>query len=179
LGPAVAARIARAVVRIPRRGGRGIVVPGGFVVTAAHCIGWSAEGGMALGDYSREEIVSADGRSLTVQPLAVEPVSDLAVLGALDGQVFPEAADAFEDFCDTTEPVWLAIDDFELFVPLAAYLFTHNKGMIPVRIQQVACGAATLHMQADEQIEGGTSGSPPLPDLGGRGEHAVHRAPRA
>ncbi len=118
---------------------------------------------MALGDYYCEEIVAADGRNLMVQPLAVEPVSDLAVLGAVDGQAsaeFAKAADAFDDFCGTTEPVRLAIDELELFVPLVAYAFTHNKGVIQVRAMQCAPEAATLGIQADEQIEGGTSGGP-------------------
>jgi S1-C subfamily serine protease len=166
LGATVAARIARAIVRVSRLGGQGVLVPGGFVVTAAHCIGWTAEGRMALGDfrdYYSEEIVAADGRTLTVQPLAVEPVSDLAVLGAVDGQAsdkYADAEDAFEDFCRTTKPVRLALDEFALMVPFVAYVFTHNKGIIPVQAQQCAPGAASLVIHADERIDGGTSGGP-------------------
>jgi S1-C subfamily serine protease len=169
LRAAVAARVAAAVVRLPRKGGQGVVVPGGFVVTAAHCIEWTAEGGMAAAlpdDYFVEEIVAADGRSLRVQPLAVEPVSDLAVLGALDEEHFPEQADAFEDFCGTTEPVRLVTNEVDCFVRFAAYVFTHNKGIIPVQAGQWRRGAASLSIDADEKIDGGTSGGPVVTSAG-------------
>jgi len=107
----VETRITRAIVHLPRLGGQGVLVPGGLVVTAAHCIGRTAEGGMALGDYYIEEIVVADGRRLMASPLAVEPVSDLAELGAVDSQELGEEADAFEDFCSNTKPVRLATDE--------------------------------------------------------------------
>jgi S1-C subfamily serine protease len=124
---------------------------------------------MALGDYYSEQIVTTDGRQLTVQPLAVEPVSDVAVLGAVDAQAsgeFAAAADAFEGFCSTTEPVRLAIDELDLFVPIAAYVFTHDRGAIPARVSQTGPGAATLWVQADEPIEGGTSGGPVVTNTG-------------
>lgn len=161
LRPSVADRIARAIVRISRLGGHGVVVPGGFVVTAAHCIGWTAEGWMALGDHYTEEIVVADGRNLKVRPLALEPVSDLAVLGAIDEQEFPKERDAWDSFCEATEPVPLALDEFRVGIPRDAFLFTHNKGMIlPCRATQWTLGAATLDMEADAGVEGGTSGCP-------------------
>lgn len=124
---------------------------------------------MALGDYYSEQLVTADGRQLTVQPLAVEPVSDVAVLGAVDAQAsaeFAAAADAFEGFCSTTEPVRLAIDELDLFVPIASYVFTHDRRVIPARASQTQPGAATLWVQADEPIEGGTSGGPVVTSAG-------------
>ena len=170
MNPQVAARVARAVVRFPRLGGQGVVVPGGFVLTAAHCIGWTAEGYMALGDYFTEKIVAADGREFMVSPLAVEPVSDLAVLGAVDGQAsdqFAEAADAFEAFCETTKPVRLAIGECELFVPFAAYVFTHNKGILQAQAKQWTPEAQTLAITANDRIDGGTSGGPVVNSDGG------------
>lgn len=115
---------------------------------------------MALGDDYREDIVTADGRTLTVSPLAVEPVCDLAVLGAPDDQAFPEAAEAFETFCGATAPVRLALDALDLDAAFAAYVFTHDKGVLSVCATQPALNAATLWIEADEPIEGGTSGSP-------------------
>lgn len=47
-------------------------------------------------------------------PYAVEPVSDLAVLGNIDYQAFPDEAKAFDDFCNTTEPVPIALDEFRV-----------------------------------------------------------------
>jgi hypothetical protein len=135
LRAALAARISRAVVRLPKLGGLGVLVPGGFVVTAAHCIGWTSAGPMALGDYYREPIVTADGQELVVAPLAVEPVSDLAVLGAMDEQEFRHEVDAFKAFCETTPPVPLAMDELVTFVSHRAYVFTHDQGVIEATVQ--------------------------------------------
>ena len=49
-------------------------MPGGFIVTAAHCINWDATGGMALGDSHFEKIKASNGTAYVVCPYAVEPV---------------------------------------------------------------------------------------------------------
>ena len=68
LRPTVATQVAQAIVRLPRLGGQGVVVPGGFIVTAAHCRGRTTEGWMALGDNRfRETIITAAGQSLVAQ----------------------------------------------------------------------------------------------------------------
>jgi hypothetical protein len=43
-------RVERATVRLVERGGRGVLVPGEFIITATHCIVWSGAGGMPMGD---------------------------------------------------------------------------------------------------------------------------------
>jgi hypothetical protein len=66
-------KLIHAVVQIPSVIGRGVLV-GEIILTAAHCINWSTEGGMVMGDYFVEEIETWDGKRLKVRPLAVEPV---------------------------------------------------------------------------------------------------------
>jgi len=39
-------RVERATVRLPGNGGRGALVPGRFVLTAAHCVRWTERGTM-------------------------------------------------------------------------------------------------------------------------------------
>ena len=115
---------------------------------------------MVLGDHFGEEIICrrwAEAQSATA---CVEPGHDLAVLGGLDGQEFSEAADLFDAFCSVTKPVQLAIDEHALFVHGAAYVFRHNKGIVPMQISQVSIGGATLWFKAAERIDNGTSGSP-------------------
>jgi hypothetical protein len=123
------ARVAAATVKFLRRGGQGVLVPGHLIssagsprgtspdhllFTAAHVIGWSAKGYMALGDDARfvEGIATATGVRLLAYPLAVEPVADIAVLGALDGQWHPDAEEAYEAFCEQTTPVPVDTTDF-------------------------------------------------------------------
>jgi hypothetical protein len=98
-------RVKRAVVRLPKLGGRGVLVPGGFILTAAHCVSWELSGRMALGYDFLEPAVTAAGRKLRLSVYAVEPVQDIAVLGPPDNQHLPDDADAFDEFCARTAPV--------------------------------------------------------------------------
>jgi S1-C subfamily serine protease len=162
----VAERVARAVVRLPRLIGQGVLVPGGFIVTAARCIGWTADDSMMLGGLP-EPVITADGRKIVAAPLAVEPVADLAVLGAMDDQAFSREAAAFAAFCDATPPVRLAIDTLKAFVPLPANVLTHDRGVIvPATVRTVHAGSASLWLNSDYRISRGTSGSPVVTEDG-------------
>src|SRR5579862_4192191 len=78
-------RVEAATVRLPEKGGCGVLVPGGFILTATHCIEWSGTGGMVLGDVYPTSIETASGAKFRVDVAACEPVADIAVLGELDG----------------------------------------------------------------------------------------------
>ena len=69
---------------------------------------------MALGSPVFERVRTARGE-LTTAVRAIEPVSDVAVLGSPDAQEFYAEAEAFEAFCENTESVRLCVDDFQLF----------------------------------------------------------------
>jgi hypothetical protein len=177
----------RATVRLPRKGGQGVLVPGNLIVTAAHCIGWSSEGAsMAHEATLPEPIATAAGQALLVSVLAVEPVSDIALLGALDEQGFPEEGDAYEAWCEKTTPVRLYTGNLppdaaerapcgipkrtwarrcpSLLAP--AHVLTHNKGWITGRVQQMRPDAYTFWLETEESIDGGTSGGPVLAEDG-------------
>ena len=72
---------ASATVRLTKKGGCGVLVPGGFILTAAHCVEWSATGGMALGDYCMEPVETRQGAKFMVSVCAVEPVPAYVALG--------------------------------------------------------------------------------------------------
>lgn len=158
--------VARAIVKLPRLGGLGVLVPGELIVTAAHCIEWTTTGAMVLGDRFHQDISTADGSQLEVQVLAVEPVSDVAILGAVDNQEFGDAAEAFEDFCARTAPVPVATKELELFAPIPAFVFTHRGAILPARVTQCAAFSANLFIETDEPIECGTSGGPVVTERG-------------
>src|SRR5271163_2568014 len=98
-------RVANATVRIDKLGGQGVLVPGHSLLIATHCIRWDGAGGMTLGDHFIETVTTRSGTKLRVGPLAAEPVSDMAVPGALDDQEFYRESNAFEQWCDTTDAV--------------------------------------------------------------------------
>lgn len=162
-------RIKAATVRFMRRGGQGVLVPGQMIVTAAHVVHWDTEGGMTMGAAHYVEDVRAGRRTLKVEVLAIEPVADIAVLGAPDGQASQElfnAAEAFADFCESTAPVPICTADFRLFVPFPVHILTHTGRWVTARATQNNVNASTLFLEASEGITGGTSGSPLVTDRG-------------
>jgi len=167
LSPELRHRVEAATVRFRRWGGQGVLVPGRLIVTAAHVIQWSAEGHMALREFVEE--IEAGGRRLRITPMAVEPVADIAVLGALDDQAYLDDAEAFEAFCESTAPVPLCTGDASGRV----HVFTHTgrwvAGHYPAgawekaeasRFRRMHGNDPRLFIATDEPIEGGTSGSP-------------------
>ena len=158
--------VAKATVTLLRKGGQGVLVSGNHILTAAHCIDFNCEGWMALGDDSIEKIKTCKGE-LKVAPLAVEPVSDLAVLGSLDDQVFTKEAEDFEKFCEDTKPVPLCRrEDFVLFQKFQVHIYTHKGTWVTGSAMQCREDAQALSVEADQQIEGGTSGGPIINDSG-------------
>src|ERR1039458_360260 len=69
-------RVEQATVRLVEKGGRGVLVPGEFILTATHCIDWSGTGGMVLGDVYTAEIETASGAKFRLGAVACDPVSD-------------------------------------------------------------------------------------------------------
>jgi CBS domain-containing protein len=166
-------RTRAATVWLRRKGGQGVLVPGGFVLTAAHCVDFYTSGGMALGDYCLEPVKTKTGATFPMSVIAVEPVADIAVLGAVDEQEFSDAADAFEEFCESTIPVDVCADDFATRIPVRVHVLTHHDTWIagtatryspPAR--PTASPGALVWVRSKGNIEGGTSGGPVIDDTG-------------
>jgi Trypsin-like peptidase domain len=153
--------IAQACVTVISHDGRGqgVLVAGGLVLTAAHCVAFTTDGTMVLGDYFIHELQTTHG-PLKVQPVAVEPVADMAALGALDGQEFPEETEAFEAWCTHTPPVPVCLEPLPLLDPFPIYIYTHRGTWIQGSAQLPHEDAHQLWIEVAAQIEGGTSGSP-------------------
>ena len=75
------AHVANATVQLQGLGGRGVVVTGGFILTATHCIRWDGSGGMTLGNHYSEIVNTKGGDRFRVGISAADPVSDMAAPG--------------------------------------------------------------------------------------------------
>ena len=101
--------VARATFKIQtseRGTGQCVAFEGGLFITAAHCVDFDCTGEMVSGDFYLNKIKTSNGKLIT-STLAVEPVSDIAVLGSPDDQSFPRESVAFQKFCDQVVPVKL------------------------------------------------------------------------
>ena len=152
--------VENATVRLPATGGQGVLVEGGVILTAAHCIEWDGHGAMVLGDHFLTDVTTRDGRAHQVAPLAVEPVTDIAVLGALDGQTFYDKCEAFEEWCEQTPGVRVGRVEYPLFTPIPVYVLSHEGGWLPGTVQQCREEAQMLALEMILPIKSGTSGGP-------------------
>jgi len=114
---------------------------------------------MVLGDYFIQELQTRQG-VVKVGPRAVEPVADIAVLGALDSQQFFEEYDAFTRWCDAGTPVPICLDDFPMNEPFPVYVYTHREAWLEGTATLIRDDHHTLWIEVPEGIEDGTSGSP-------------------
>ncbi len=160
-------RAVNATVRIvtsDRGNGQGVLVPGGLILTAAHCVDWDHEGAMVLREDLTQEIKTAKDKALVVAPYAVEPVRDIAVFGAPDIQLFWDQYQAFDEFCESTipVPVFSAAPD----KPFDIYIWSHEGYWINALATPTDIPGELRFEKADRPINGGTSGGPIVNDKG-------------
>jgi hypothetical protein len=164
------ARVINATVHLDGKGGQGVLVAGGFILTAAHCIQWNGDGGMTMGEYYLEHVTTKSGAHFRVGPHAAEPVSDIAVLGSLDDQEFCDDCDEFEQWCEATPAVPIAYTTPAFRDPLRVSILTHKGKWIDARIVRYVPPGRPLHgvlyIEADDRIEGGASGGPVVDSSG-------------
>ena len=130
--------------------GSGVLIPGRMILTATHCVQHTADGGMAIGDYYIETLETSQG-FLKAGPIMVECVSDLAVLGGLDGQEFWDELTAFDEFCETVEPVGIHLKEVHPCMPFPA----HQKAPGDPGIYAwggIGVGRAGLNAQASNNL---------------------------
>lgn len=156
-------RVERATVSLPDKGGRGVLVPGEFILTATHCIKWSGTGGMVLDDVYPTKIETA-GAKFRVGVAACDPVSDMAVLGELDNQVWLDDAVSFEKWREQVEPVPLSTRQLRVEQSCAVFIFTHKREWIAARVTRHGrwrlTPGSSVCLSVGEGIESGMSGSP-------------------
>ncbi len=158
-------KVQRATVTLINKGGRGVLVPNNMILTAAHCILYNTEGQMALGEYFLEDVLTITGK-IKVTPIAVEPVSDIAVLGQIDGQESPEDMSTYNDFSKGIIPIPLCFDDYIIREPFPVHVYTHKGKWIKGEAMLCTKNGEQLWVDFSEQIEPGSSGSPIVNDAG-------------
>ena len=142
---------------------QGVLVAGNFIVTAAHCVQWTATGDMALADdeYIAFALTPTCAKFI-LKVVAVEPASDIAVLATPDYQTFADDADAFEDWCEATKPVRLCPRGPDPGDSVEARVLTRDGTWVRATAVRSAFAQVDgrVRVEYDEPIAGGTSGGP-------------------
>jgi len=113
---------------------------------------------MTLGDHFLVKVRAKIGPEFRLSVYAVEPVADLAVLGAPDNQAIPDDASAFEEFVEATEAVPVCDRDFGADAAVPVRVLTHHGAWTEGTASDATDGCGWLLPQA--KIEAGTSGGP-------------------
>ncbi len=161
LAPNIQEIVAGATFKIHiKQGGSGqcVVVEAGLIVTAAHCVDWNSTTMPAAGGSFLSKIQTANG-SLMASPLAVEPVSDIAILGSPDSQAFYQEATAFDEWCESLVPVKVLRTIPKPFDPFAVWIRTHLKTWV-AGMATYDGSNSTFAFETDTEILCGTSGGP-------------------
>jgi S1-C subfamily serine protease len=182
---AVREQVAAATVRLTKGGGQGVLVPGDYILTAAHCIPWPGRNHVLADDDCFEsvhaQVAYRDGGNFQAELVAADPVADIAVLAQADSQQFEDDAVAFEKFANavTSVPLWIGTPPEREFIPvlLLTHKGTWTTGVVTQNRSPGRPPGSSLCLDTDSPVLGGTSGGPVV-DLDGRLIGVVSRSTR-
>ena len=143
-----------------------------IVVTAAHCLPKRPPCQSSEPERTYPDVVSPLGTSepsLMAECMFVDPVADIAVLGAPDHQIFSDAFLAYEEFIRTIDALSLNLNTRPMIKPVTGWLLSLDGHWTRCRITElpnIQSPGGLWIAEASAGIEGGMSGSPILLDDG-------------
>jgi hypothetical protein len=124
---------------------------------------------MALRDWYVETVKTASDVSLLTEVYAVEPVADIAVLGAPDSQAMSDENEAFEEFAERTQPVPLWRFKPRWGIPFSVWILNRSGRWLQASVTRYGSRNdldATLSLETDKPLQGGDSGGPVVDSKG-------------
>ena len=161
----------RSLVRVrqaKRKWGMGVVIPGGLIVTASHCLPRLPEPMLGGDDLVPVRIASfmRSGQKATGFVVFADPCADIAVIGTPpdDGPV-----EEFERFLALHDPAPVRFREFAPPVKMRLRVCSHRGRWHQGQCEFLRGGRATIYLRlipSKDRIGGGTSGSPGFDDEG-------------
>jgi hypothetical protein len=144
--------------------GRGFIVSGEwdrFIITAAHCLPEfpTCSSFSTPEERTYESLIGPLGRDKTVwaECLFADPVGDIAVLGAVDGQEMSHEWEGYQQMVEEREPLSIS----EVPPEGSVSLLSLDQRWFECQVKRSPRGSLWL-FDASENIVGGMSGSPIL-----------------
>ena len=106
------------------------------------------------------------GETIQLIPYAVEPCSDVAILGSNDYEHSPEDCETFDDFCQNTEPITVSRRDFEHQQKIIVHIYGWKKQWVRGEAIPRTTSPLWTYVETGDQLEGGFSGGPIVNDAG-------------
>ena len=159
--------VERATVTLPKKKGRGVLVGGNLILTAAHCISCNCSGSMMNGQ-GNSQWVTHGGKRFRVAPAAIEPEGDVAVLemvGTHDENTLKDI-ERFMCFCKETPPVSLYEGLPEVKEAFPVYVYNLNRTWVAGMATLCKTGASGLFVETNKPIDSGASGGPIINEAG-------------
>lgn len=143
--------------------GKGFVVPGGLIITAAHCVDYDLN--LMPGDDLQMTFEGYNGTRFSGVLEFYEPVSDVAVFAAIDAQRNPKLARQFEQFVESITP--LVVVDLPAESKFPVYVFSHERKWITGEgFVYFGNTPSVMFTRTESPVPCGTSGSPILNSRG-------------
>jgi hypothetical protein len=165
--------VENATVRLTKEGGLGVLVCDNLIITAAHCIPCRCDGRMddiyANPENPFEfivEIEANNGEKFQVEPLAVEPVFDIAILLPLTHDDLCDEYFRFVDFCDRTKSVPVSLSDNVRGDEFPVYIYTHKETWMTGSVKINVSYQPIVTVVSSQMFELGQSGGPVVNESG-------------
>jgi hypothetical protein len=160
-------RIINATVRLNRNGCKGVLVPGGLILTATRCLDGAKK---VSWEGHTEKITTKNAFRFKVGLLAADPVSDIAVLGGLCGQEVHKDREKFEQWRDATPAVPLANTPLGCWDhPISAFILSHHNTLVGANIHRYELSGhlgGISCIETDDRVEDWMVGGPVVDSAG-------------
>jgi len=139
-----------------------VMVKGMFFITAAHCMNWAwtPEWPIPRPGFGT---ISTKWGELIINVVAIEPVSDVAVLGP-NPDASLENAEAYDELLERKISIKVLREAPKSFAPFPVWIRMHTKGWVAGKVTQ--SGDGTFRYKTEIEIPCGTSGGPIVNDQG-------------
>ncbi|QDS88784.1 hypothetical protein EC9_29790 [Rosistilla ulvae] len=109
----------------PDEGGQGVQIGNGYNLTAAHCLKFGTDGGIAQRTYTIYDIDRSEGEPIWCSPVCIDTCSDFVLISPCDRQELSERHSEFVSFFEDVVPIKIRRHPWQLDESIRCEIMTH------------------------------------------------------